>query len=197
MSQVGKSTLAPRFVPYGYELFSVDAIIEDRLKQILEPLGLSGTRGLAEWMGQPGDKRYRANSATYIRLETEIMLDAVKRMESGQRLVLDTTGSVINLNPELLRRFKSVARILHLRATPEIQHLLYELYKEEPKPVVWSRGVYRRRKDESPTLARKRCYPRLLSKRVVLYDELAHEAVDYTLIRQSNFDMPQVFDLLS
>src|SRR3989344_3211611 len=89
------TTVTPMLEAIGFTRVCVDEEIEKRLGPILTELGYHGTRGMAEWMGQPFEPQYHENSTIYLEHEIAVMWKVIGRLGQGEQLVVDTTGSVI------------------------------------------------------------------------------------------------------
>ncbi len=191
MSQVGKSNLAERIEKevHGFARVCCDDEIERRLGPQLSALGYAGIKDVAKWMGQPFDARYAKNSAEYLAHERVVMMEVIERLTRGEKLVVDTTGSVIYTGPEILKKLRSLSVVILMNAGPEHERELYRKYLEEPKPVIWGDNTYKPRKDEEPLSALGRCYPELLRTRNVHYKNFAHLPFGYREFRKPEFSV--------
>ena len=175
MSGAGKSFWSNRLEKEReYQKYSCDELIEKKLSPELARLGCKGVNGLSHWMGQPYDERYALNSDRYLKLEARVLGDSLKEIENNKNknIVVDTTGSVIYLPPELLRKLKQIARIIYLEVPESAIEKMSRLYLTDPKPVIWG-NLYKPFPGEDKTEALKRCYPALLKYRIGLYQKLA------------------------
>jgi shikimate kinase len=195
MSGVGKSWWTARLAAVGFRHHDCDAAIAARLGDLVRPEpGEAPVRALGRWMGMPWSDGYAEREARYLALEAEVTAAALDRAlhheappstdDSAQEVrrrvvgdVIDTTGSVIHLDPTLLARLRACTRIVHLRTPPSDQERMLALYLSEPKPVVWA-GVYAPAPGEPAEAALARCYPRLLAERTARYEALAHVTLD-------------------
>lgn len=91
-------------------------------------------------------------------------------------VVIDTTGSVIYLDPALLSKLRSKTRIVYLEPSEEQMQNLFSYYYSNPKPVIWN-DCYAPQEGEAPEAALKRCYPALLRARAEKYKNLAHHVI--------------------
>lgn len=191
MSGVGKTVLSEKIESEAHSFTRVgcDDLIEERIRPELEGLGYKGIHDVAKWMGQPFDTRYMKNSATYLSHEKEVMMGVIARLRKGEKLVVDTTGSVIYTGETVLRELKKLALIILMDAGAGHQDGLYKKYIAEPKPVIWGDNAYRPRKDEDRIAALCRCYPELLRARNVRYRNLAHSFVDFQYFRKPEFNI--------
>lgn len=188
MSNLGKSFWAPKLVPFGYKLVSIDTLILERLRPLLEDLGYTvDMDGMAEWMGQPFDERYLRNSALYLKYERREMWRVVYSIALDEKIVVDTTGSVIYTGRFLLWTLRLLSNMVLLDAPEGHEEVLYQQYLKERKPVYWGDKTYTPLQNEEPMAALARCYPRLLATRERRYYRLAHRRLPYSVIRKPDF----------
>jgi shikimate kinase len=135
--------------------------------------------GLSRWMGQPYDERYARNSRRYLELEVKVLEKILEEIERGKekKTVVDTTGSVVYLPEELLRKLKQLTKVVYLETPESMVEKMIAIYFADPKPVIWG-DSYRPLPDEEKMKALKRCYPALLRYRMSLYEKLADVKVD-------------------
>ncbi|TRZ64400.1 MAG: hypothetical protein D4Q79_01565 [Spirochaetia bacterium] len=181
MSGTGKSFWSKRLEKErGYQKYSCDELIEKELSSELVVLGRKGVNNLSHWMGQPYDERYAANSRRYLELEAKVLGDSLRKIENdkNKNMVVDTTGSVIYLPPELLLKLKQLTKVVYLETPEFIIEKMINLYLADPKPVIWG-NLYKPLLDENKMETLKRCYPELLKYRINLYNKLADIKVDH------------------
>lgn len=187
MSNIGKSFWSLQLEKLGYTRICVDDEIEKRLGPRLDSLGYRGIAGVSDWMGQPFDIRYKSNSDLYLAHESDVMAEILERIRKNDRLVVDTTGSVIYVRREVIRSLRRFAEIVLLDAQQAQIEMLCQKYFEEPKPVLWRDEVYAPLCDESKLDALKRCFPKLLQTRNLHYYGLATHVIPYGLHRSPAF----------
>ncbi|MDD3029206.1 MAG: hypothetical protein PHS57_02855 [Alphaproteobacteria bacterium] len=178
MSSVGKSFCAKNLATHhGYRRIDCDALIEKKLAETLEPLGLRGVEGMARWMGFPSDPGYAEKSRRYLDLERTVMrdvLDSLSQNKEKSPLVVDTTGSVIYLGDDILNGLREKTRVIYFEASEEQKNQLFRSYSSvRPKPVIWDEA-YAPRPDETAQQAMARGYADLLRTRAERYKALAH-----------------------
>ena len=100
------------------------------------------------------------------------------RSSPDERVVVDTTGSVIYTGHELIRTLRRLTRIVHLETTPSATQKMLDAYLAAPRPVVWGE-VFIKRAGESNEASLGRCYPSLLSYREALYRRWADASIGY------------------
>ncbi len=190
MSNVGKSLWAGRLAESGFAVYGCDDEIERRLAPELQAAGYTGgLADVARWMGQPYDPQFAATQARYLTLEGESLARALEQTTNGNR-VIDTTGSVIHLDTELLKTLREQTTVVHLAANADMQAEMYQQYLTHPKPVVWG-DSYQPLNGELPEAALKRLYPALLARRNHSYGQLAHATI--TREQLLRMDSTQVF----
>lgn len=168
-----------------------DDLIEARLAPRLAKGGHAGINGVAAWMGWPNDTDYAEREAQYLEEEIHTLDDALTAVEkeSGEPVVLDTTGSVIYAGNNLLLRLRKRMTVVHLAASSEERQLLVERYLGDPKPVLW-RGAFRPNPQETPRETVARCYPQLMAARRQSYEALAHCTLQVAELRDPALDAP-------
>jgi shikimate kinase len=187
MAGAGKSFWSDRLEKEkGYQKYSCDELIEKELAPELALLGYKGTSGLSSWMGQQYDERYVANSQRYLELEAKVLGNSLKEIENNKNknIVVDTTGSVVYLPLELIRKLKQLTKIVYLETPEFVVEKMINLYLADPKPVIWG-NLYKPLSGEDKMETLKRCYPELLKYRANLYDKLADVKVDYSQTEKS------------
>jgi len=174
MSNIGKTHWAKEFAQSGFEHINCDDRIEAKLAPELTALGYSGIADVSKWMGQPYEDRFPTNQQRYLELEGEVMQEVLREIEKMQRnTIIDTTGSVIHVDPAIGEELKRKTLVVYIKATSEMKEQMFQRYIKEPKPVVFG-DVFKKLRGESDMDALKRCYPMLLEYRSGLYQRLAH-----------------------
>ncbi|MDJ0804364.1 MAG: hypothetical protein QNI89_12260 [Desulfobacterales bacterium] len=181
MSGTGKSYWSHCLNGIGFACFSCDDHIGRRLAR---QQGLTdGTiESIGRWMGFPYEPGFAEREARYLELEARALDRCLDEMErppgrSPPPCVIDTTGSVIYLEDDLLERLRRAAVVVYLAASAEKRQALLDGYRACPRPVIWQ-GRFRRNPGEDPAEALARCYMGLVDERDRRYRRLAHMAVD-------------------
>lgn len=196
MSNCGKSYWSNQLrLGREFELVSVDAEIEKAIEPELTALGFAGIDGMAEWMGFPSDSRFAANQARYLSYE-ETITAAAAFPSDCRNAVLDTTGSVIYLSDDTLRKVRRNYLIVHLEASDDMLGAMTENYFDTPKPVVWG-DAFDQLEGETPNAALRRCYPRLLRERRERYARLAHVTIPATVSLSRELTLDGFFEHLT
>jgi hypothetical protein len=143
-------------------------------------------------MGWPNSVTYGQREAEYLAEEIGVMdefLTGLEKERSGLEkdssatpIVLDTTGSVIYAQNNILMRLRRQMTVVHLVNTEDEQRILVERYLNDPKPVLW-RGTFHVKDQETPRETVARCYPLLIAARRKSYETLAHCAVQVSQLR--------------
>lgn len=189
MSGVGKTYWAKKLESYGFQRFSCDDWIEEELKKELQKFGYEGIEGLAKWMGQPYDKQYKQASKKYLELEKKVLHTILQKIEKTpiiENIVVDTTGSVVYLEPAILKELSSVTTIIYFQTAPEAHEKMFQQYCKDPKPVIWEHSFHQnpgQSKQESLYIS----YPKLLAWRAKRYHEISHVIVHDHQLREKFF----------
>jgi len=175
----------------GFRRFCCDDLIAEKLAPELR-LANGTSRGLAEWMGFPYEPHYHERESRYLAFEIESLNEILGDIEScesntGERMVIDTTGSVIYTGDKILTRLRRCTTVVHLSTPPELKERMLQSYVAQPRPVLW-RDVFSRKPGETNDEALARCYPRLLFARERLYGRYADVSVDYHKRNAASFD---------
>jgi len=186
MSGSGKSFWTKKLAAAGWRSVCCDDLIEQRLAPRLAVGGYSGINGVAAWMGWPNSVTYGQREAEYLAEEIGVMDEFLNSLEketsrleqdsSATPIVLDTTGSVIYAQNNILMRLRRQMTVVHLANTEDEQRILVERYLNDPKPVLW-RGTFHVKDQETARATVARCYPLLVAARRKSYETLAHCAV--------------------
>jgi len=185
MSGSGKSFWTKKLAAAAWRSVCCDDLIEQRLAPRLAAGGHSGINGVAAWMGWPNSATYAQREAEYLAEEIGVMDEFLNNLEkdsSGVPIVLDTTGSVIYAQNNILMRLRRQMTVVHLANSEKEQRMLVERYLNDPKPVLW-RGTFHVKDQETPRETVARCYPLLIAARRTSYETLAHYAVQVSELR--------------
>lgn len=185
MSNIGKSYWSGRLqTDAGFEKISCDFLIEHKLAEEYKNLGFCGLEEVADWMGQPPDERYEENSKKYLNCEKTVMQDIIKELDNrnpDSSIIVDTSGSVIYMEDDMLQELKNKTRIVYLQASKEHYLKLFEQYKFNPKPLIWDN---------------KTNYFELLESRADKYEKLAHIKIPFEIHRNQSVDAPALLNYL-
>jgi shikimate kinase len=198
MSGIGKSFWSTQLAQRGFVHFCCDALIENRLGHELQALGYAGIHDMARWLGQPYDPQYAKNSQQYLHYEQETLTEILAALKNlpHENVVIDTTGSVIYLTAETLRKLQEQTVVVYLTAPAQVTEKMYELYKQEPKPVMWG-DKFCTHSGETLQQALARCYRDLLSYRSKKYAEIAAITIDYDVLHAPGFQVDNFLRIIT
>lgn len=184
MSGSGKTFWSNKLAASGYRAISCDDLIEQKLAQDLSSTHPQGIAGVAAWMGWPDTTEYRVRAQKYLEREIDVMREILNELVQSpeERIVVDTTGSVIYTGERICEELRAQSTIVYLQASAEEQTTLIERYLGNPKPVLWGEQ-FRPRKGETPRETVARCFPLLIEYRRNMYEELAHVVVPISELR--------------
>ena len=186
-----------KLVEHGFRRFCCDDLIAAKLDpELTRPDGT--TMELGQWMGFPYEPHYRERESKYLAYEIEVLTEILEYLESRksnpeEKIVLDTTGSVIYAGERILRRLRRYTTVIYLSIPPEVRGQMLKAYLSNPHPMLW-RNVFSKDPDETEQEALARCYPRLVVARERLYEHYANVTIDYYGRREEGFG---VSDLLN
>ena len=117
MSNIGKSYTALRLATrYEFNLIEVDKII-------WENLGHDSMEAFAQWQGHPYTHGYSEREKESIALESQATRAALNTQE--QNPMIDTTGSVIYVDQDVLKKLKQDYYVVYIEAMQDHICLLY------------------------------------------------------------------------
>lgn len=185
MSNIGKSYSGMRLAThFDFTLIEVDTLIWDAL-------GETDMDAFAAWQGQPYSDGYAERERQSIALETEATRTSL-RVEARNPL-LDTTGSVIYTDTDVLDALRSDWYVVYIEAAPEHLDRLKTQYFAQPKPLAWARH-YKPVAGLSEDESLMACYPDLLRSRAKAYAALADRTIGSDAILTP--DSSALFDLI-
>jgi shikimate kinase len=168
MSNIGKSYSAMRLATdYDFTLIEVDRLIWNEL-------GETDMDAFAAWQGQPYSDGYKDRERQSIALETRATRESLKTQ--ARNPILDTTGSVIYTDPEMLSCLREDWYVVYIEAADAHLERLKQQYFAHPKPLAWN-GYYQKHEGLSEEESLMASYPALLSSRAAAYAALADHTV--------------------
>lgn len=191
MSNSGKTFLAKKLV--GFRYFGCDEFIQEKLrkKYRLDEIDV------AKWMGQPYEERYVMNSKEYLKFEKygiKEILAYLAKSPKDEKIVVDTTGSIIYLDEKIINSLKKFTVFVYLKTPISIEQL-YQNYLKKPKPVIWG-NCFSWKKGQTELEALAECYPKLLSFRKKKYKKYADVTIDCSLLLDRNFTVRKFMNLV-
>jgi len=151
---------------------------------------------LSAWMGFPWDDGYRDRAHQYRQREADVLESALAWVpgDGTERVVLDTTGSLVYLGSELLGRMRDLFTVLHLETPLELQEEMAEAFISRPTPLIWPEeygpDLFA---DELDSL--RSLFPRLLQERERLYSGLSHVRVPLATRRSPEFGPVEILEM--
>ena len=201
MSGTGKSHWAKRLAQSGFTHYSCDRLIASRLREQLNRTDGGHMMQMAEWLGFPFDPGYQDREAQYLDHEIAVVSDIVEHIESNgldtdQKHVVDTTGSVVYIGETLLQRLAQCTTIVYLSMPYAFHQDLCKRYIANPRPVLW-RGLFNKQPGESDQQALERCYSILLASRQRLYEQCANLTINYDQRSRDGFDAEDLLEAIT
>jgi len=200
MSGSGKSYWSKRLAEHGFKLFCCDDLIAAKLAA--ELTGAKGhTISMGEWMGFPYEHHYKERESQYLACEVEVLTEilaylASNEVNSREKIVIDTTGSVVYTGEEILGELRQYTTIVYLSVPPETQEELLNAYLSNPQPMLW-KGIFHKDPHETNEEALTRCYPQLMNERQLLYERYADVTIGYHRCRARGFMVQQFLDAVT
>ncbi len=187
MSNIGKSMTAKRFAKgFKFKLTEVDKLIWKRL-------GHDSMEEFADWQGHPYEEGYAEREQLSVEMETHATAKAIDKAKGN--VVLDTTGSVIYIDPAVRRRMKENFYVVHIKAEPsDLERLKWD-YFDNPKPLIWGR-YYRPKEGLSDRENIIDCYPQLLMSRAKEYAAMADTTVTSKFVLDPDLTNEDLWDAI-
>ena len=188
MSGVGKSFWASRLASIGFFCYHCDDLIASRLQKDLG-IPMQSVYDLGTWMGFPYEPGFEEREKQYLALEGNILSEVAETMQNlpiDQNAVVDTTGSAIYLDLNILHKLKRSALLVYLAITPEVHRQMLEDYIKRPRPLVWNHS-FDRLPGETHESALRRNYPKLILYREAQYEKFADVKIEYNVHRAQGF----------
>ena len=165
MSGVGKSYWTEQLKTKGYQVFSCDDYIFQSLeKKILKKN--SSTESLSHWLGYPDQLDYQAKAAEYLRHENDSLEVAIDFVNSHQKTVIDSSGSMIFCKKDLINKLREHSPIIYLESDKSFYQKITTNFVNDPKPIIWSNHY-------KPELNLADNFRNLIDKRAKLYQSFA------------------------
>jgi shikimate kinase len=197
MAGSGKSFWSKRLAQQGFTRYCCDDLIAAKLApELTRANGI--TISMGEWMGFPHEPRYSERESHYLAYEKEVLGEIIDYLEnvvvsSDDKIVIDTTGSVIYTGEALLKRLRENTTLVYLSTPPEVQEQLLKAYRANPHPMLWN-GMFSEAPHETHQDALARCYAKLFSSRTALYERLADVTIDYYMRTNEGFSVHDFFN---
>ena len=196
MSGCGKSSWSKKLAQINYKRFCCDDMITHCLETVLKDKSNGNIQELGEWMGFPHEQGYAEKEQIYLDYENRVLENIVDYLEKtptsdDSHVVVDTTGSVIYTDEDLLKRLAKEAVIVYFKSPLMYKEELLRKYLKNRRPVLW-RGHYTVKEGELPDDTLKRCYSDLLSSREDLYEKISGITIAYETLKSDGFAAPDL-----
>ena len=123
----------------------------------------------------------------------EKILEKIEKNEfNNQKLVIDTTGSVVYCRKDLQQKLKKLSKIIYFKAQKEDYQQMYETFIKDPKPIIWG-DDFKALDILSDKENLKVCYPNLLQFRSQKYQELADKTIQIKNLHSEFFKVEDLF----
>lgn len=186
LSGCGKSYWSKRLEKEaGFQRVCCDSRIETQLFQQNLLTTQSGLDNVARWMGQPFSSGFAAREQQYLDAEAIVVqeiVDELRQKKVDTPCVIDLSGSFIYLADDLCLALRQHALIVYFDVPEEEEQRMFELYLQDPKPVIW-KDSFRHSPGENDYETLQRCYPHLLDYRAALYTRYADVTLPFSLHR--------------
>jgi len=186
MSNIGKSHRSQQFSDkFGFEVYGVD----DKMWDLQ---GFSDWEEASRWMGYPFDEQYEQTQKDYLEMEKNLTL---KCSIDDKNIILDTTGSVIYLDEEVVDFIKNNFLVIALDASSSLLKIMKEEFFVKPKTIVWG-DHFEIEDGEHGIDALRRCYPSLLEWRIAKYRDFADVIIPGEVSRSSDVPEDRFFEII-
>jgi len=195
MSGTGKSHWTKKLSQeYDFQRFSCDDLIEQKIAQNVS----SNNKVLKNWMCLPGTENFAETQKTYMSLENQMMreiLDEVA-LNPDEDIIIDTTGSVIYCESDILKKIKSLTKVVYLGNCQKNIELNVTRFMQNPCPLIIWAGLYQPLPNENYEQSLERCYRDLFKSRLEHYNNLSDFQISYDIHRSPEFDAKQFLELV-
>lgn len=196
MSGVGKSYWSKKLAKeYGFLRISCDDLIEQQISKNVS----SNNENLKSWMGLPGSENFLETQKTYMSLENQIMRETLVKIskDSSTDYVIDTTGSIIYCETDILKNLRALSKIVYLESSKTNFDSKAERFIKNPCPLIIWGGMFQPRPDEKYEQSLKRCYLKLFESRIEHYESLFEFKISDELHKSPNFSSEEFLKLIS
>jgi shikimate kinase len=174
MSGIGKSYWSKKLEEHGFTRFGCDDLITDHLAY---QMGYNDPDqfDMHAWVGYPDQTTHAERAQKYLQTEELVLQDIIKFLENAdenQNIVIDSTGSIIYMNPAIINQLQKLTDFVHLDITPADLDKMLAYYLNNPVAIIWN-GYFQPTSNENRQETFERCYPQLIKSREKKYKEIA------------------------
>lgn len=174
MSGTGKSYWSKKLEQIGFVRFGCDDLITEYLAKNFG-FAKPGDFDMHAWVGYPDEEAHAERAHQYLQAEEAVLLNIIYFLEQSdpeQNIVIDSTGSIIYMKPEIIARLQKYTQFVYLDITSEDFGKMLSYYLSNPVAIIWN-GFFLPQPDETRQKTFERCYPLLIESREKKYQELA------------------------
>lgn len=174
MSGIGKSYWSRKLEQDGFIRFGCDDLITVHLAQMLgydNPADFD----MHAWVGYPDETTHAERAIEYLQAEESVLKNIINYLENAkpeEKIVIDSTGSIVYMKPELIRRLQELTHLVYLDISPDDLDKMLTFYLQNPVAIMWN-GYFRPYPEEPRLKTFERCYPLLIQSRKQKYREMA------------------------
>jgi len=187
MSNIGKSHRSRQMAKKkGFERVCVDDTIGHEL-------GFEDETRLAHWLNYPYNEGFLERQSQYLEREGRITKKYAEEVRGN--CLLDTTGSVIYIDPSIHDFLQENFLIIGLDAAESMIEVMMEEFFVHPKALIWN-DIFSQKKGENEIEALRRCYPKLLRDRMKKYCQLSDILIPGELSRSPEISGDRFWEIL-
>lgn len=187
MSNIGKSYRSRQMAKRkGFDRVCVD-------DSIGQELGFENETKLAHWLNYPYQEGFLDRQSQYLEREGRITKKYAE--EATGNFFLDTTGSVIYVDPSIHDFLQENFLIVGLDAAESMIEVMMEEFFVHPKALIWS-DMFSQKKGENEIEALRHCYPKLLKDRMEKYRQLSDILIPGELSRSPEISADRFWEIL-
>lgn len=174
MSGIGKSYWSKKLEQQGFIRFGCDDLITEHLAH---QFGFANTMDfdMHAWVGYPDQITHAEHAQKYLQTEKLVLQDIIKFLENAnedQNIVIDSTGSIIYMEPAIINQIQKLTDFVYLDITSEDLDKMLAYYLNNPVAIIWN-GYFQPKPNENRQKTFERCYPQLIKSREQKYKEIA------------------------
>lgn len=198
MSGTGKSYWSKKLESQGFKRFGCDDLITVHLAKklgIVEP----DLFDMHQWVGYPDEGTHETRAQQYLDAEKEVLNEIIaylNKADDQEKIVIDSTGSIIYMPEEILDTLSQLTRIVYLDITSQDFDRMLHFYLENPVAIIWN-GYFQPLPKDSRSETFARCYPQLIKSREQKYKELAHLTIPTALHRASDASVEKFLNFIN